>query len=403
MVLYPFFFALSRAFLKKSRPNPNFSDFFIFFPKKAKNPAPPIDESGDLWYNTGRKIGRRCGSTEPIQDADFRKEIKSSPRPCYLFFGEEDYLKARALELARSVICPDPSLAAFNDIRLDALDFTPQQLLDAITAMPMMAERKIITLTGLNFGTMKADDLAALCDAVSLLPDYDYNTLILSMDAAWQEPDRKKPPANIADLLDVAVPVRFARCTTAKLLTWIKKHFDAAGIPDVTPEFCAALAEYCGHDMFVLSGEIDKCAYYLLANHRAPDMEAVKIACTPANEYSAYAFTDAIMSGDRASALSVLADYKFRRVDPLMTLGNVISVICNMITVRYLSDGGLMGQSIAAATGLREFQVTMYQKSLRKISGERLKTALAACLAADASMKLSSGDYRALETLICSI
>ena len=28
-----------------------------------------------------------------LKEADFRKEIKSNPQKCYLFFGEEDYMK----------------------------------------------------------------------------------------------------------------------------------------------------------------------------------------------------------------------------------------------------------------------------------------------------------------------
>ena len=45
-----------------------------------------------------------------IKDADFRKELNNNPRPGYLFFGDEDYLKSFAIKLAREVICPDPTL-----------------------------------------------------------------------------------------------------------------------------------------------------------------------------------------------------------------------------------------------------------------------------------------------------
>ena len=97
-------------------------------------------------------------ATKPIfvlQEADFRRELKSTPRAGYLFFGDEDYLKAFAVRTAREVICPDPTFAAFNEMRLDALDFEPQKLMDALMPLPMMADKKLILLSGLNFNGMK--------------------------------------------------------------------------------------------------------------------------------------------------------------------------------------------------------------------------------------------------------
>ena len=54
-----------------------------------------------------------------INDSAFRKTIEKQPTGAYLFFGEEDYLKAHALKTARSTVCPEPSFAVFNDISID--------------------------------------------------------------------------------------------------------------------------------------------------------------------------------------------------------------------------------------------------------------------------------------------
>ena len=48
-----------------------------------------------------------------IKEADFRKELKENPRAGYLFFGDEDYLKAFAVQQARDLICPRPHLCVF--------------------------------------------------------------------------------------------------------------------------------------------------------------------------------------------------------------------------------------------------------------------------------------------------
>ena len=63
-----------------------------------------------------------------LKEADFRKALKSAPTGGYLFFGEEDYMKSAALRMARqSVTEADPAMAAFNDIRLDGMDFHPRR------------------------------------------------------------------------------------------------------------------------------------------------------------------------------------------------------------------------------------------------------------------------------------
>ena len=119
-----------------------------------------------------------------LKEADFRKALKTNPTGGYLFFGEEDYMKSAALRMARqSVTEADPAMAAFNDIRLDGLDFTPAALLDAMTVPPMGADRKVITVTGLNLSTLRAADMDKLCEALSEIPDYPYNLVIISAAA----------------------------------------------------------------------------------------------------------------------------------------------------------------------------------------------------------------------------
>ena len=345
-----------------------------------------------------------------IREADFRREIKSSPRAGYLFFGDEDYLKAFALRHAREVLCPDPTFALFNEMRLDAVDFTPDKLLDALMPLPMMAERKLVTLTGLNFNTMRPNELDALCDALEGLPSYDYNVLIVSVAADCLDAGilPKRPSSVYQRLAEHLTPVHFERCTTAKLCAWIGKHFAHNGV-EVSPALCAAMADYCGHSMFVLANEIDKLSYYVLSHGKTTASDAeMRLVCTSANEYDTFAFTNAIMDGQRELALSILADYRRRRVDPIIILSDVTRVICDMLAIRAMSADGTPNAEIASAMKMHEFKVGLYQKSLRTSSEQRLRRAMEACIAADTSLKLSQAGgvmqgYAPLERLICSL
>ena len=104
-----------------------------------------------------------------MTEADFRKQMKSGLSGGYLFFGDEDYLKQLDLDGARKAVAPDEVFAFFNDLRIDALDFTPSKLLDALMPMPMGADMKIVTVTGLSLDGMKPSEVEALCDEICIL------------------------------------------------------------------------------------------------------------------------------------------------------------------------------------------------------------------------------------------
>ena len=60
-----------------------------------------------------------------IKDEEYRKNIAKAPGRAFLFFGEEDYLKAAAVRETRAHLCPDPAMAFFNDVTIDFTDYTP--------------------------------------------------------------------------------------------------------------------------------------------------------------------------------------------------------------------------------------------------------------------------------------
>lgn len=340
-----------------------------------------------------------------IKEADFRRELKSSPRAGYLFFGEEDYLKSFAVRSAREVVCPDPTFAFFNEMRLDATDFEPQKLLDALMPMPMMADRKLVTLTGLNFTSMRQGELDDLCAALAAVDDYDYNLLIVVAAADCLDPGYlpKRPSATLSKLSEHLTPVQFDRSTPAKLAAWVGRHFAHNGVT-ASPTLCASMVDYCGRNMFSLSGEVDKLSFYTLSKGEAEATdEDMRLVCVPATEYDAFAFANALMEGRREAALAILADYKFRRVDPIIILSDVIRVFCDMEAVYSLFKGGLPAPEIASQTKIHEFRVGLYLKSLDRTPDGRLRRAIDACVAADASLKLSPQGYTAIERLICSV
>ncbi len=338
-----------------------------------------------------------------IKEADFRKQIKSAPASGYLFFGEEDYMKKHALDTAIAAISPEPSLAFFNEIHFDSFSYSPEALIDALMAAPMMADRKIVVLSGLEFTSMKAHELDALLRALAYLDEYDYNTLIINTSADRFDAGLlpKRPSAALQKLSEHLVPVNFEKNSPARLNSWIAKHLEHNGVA-ASPDVCAFITERCGRDMFALANETDKLSFYVLSKGRNTlTREDVICVATPVEEYDAFAFTNAISARRRDEALEILYDMKRRRIEPIYICGEITRTVSDMLVVSVLRAEGLTQREISENTGIHEYRVGVIMRTLPDES--MCKRMLERCHEADLSVKSYGDGYAVLERLICTI
>ncbi|MBR2907593.1 MAG: DNA polymerase III subunit delta [Clostridia bacterium] len=341
-----------------------------------------------------------------ITEADFRRQLKNGLSGGYLFFGDEDYLKQLDLDAARKTVAPDEAFAFFNDLRLDALDFSPSKLLDALMPLPMGAEQKIVTLTGLAVDAMRPSELDALCDALAAINEYDYNVVILSVPSGLLNPGilPKRPSAALTKLSQHLTPVHFERSTPSRLASWCGKHFEHNKV-SASPEVCRLVVELCGSDMFVLSGEIDKISYYVLADGKtAVTEDDVRYVAISSTEHDAFAFANALMEGRNTDALTILADMKRRRIEPIVALSEITRVFCDLYTVFTWTEGGVSIYDVQKRLKFHEYKARLYQKSAVQSGARRLLHALSLTTEADILLKQSPSDgYAAIERVICAL
>ncbi len=339
-----------------------------------------------------------------IKEADFRAQIKSSPAKGYLFFGEEDYMKKFALDTAIAAICPDPTFAFFNEIRLDSFSYSPEALLDALMPAPMMADRKIVILSGIDFTAMKATELDSLCKTLESLDEYDYNTLIINTSADRFDEGMlpKRPSSALSRLSEYLCPVQFEKNSPSRLAAWVAKHFQHNGV-NAPGDVCSFIIERCGRDMFNLANETDKLSFFVLSQGRGEvTQKDVLNVAIPVGEHDAFAFTNAIGARRRDEALEILRDMKGRRQEPILIIGEISKTVCDMLSVAILRSDGLTQREIAAATGLHEYKAGVI---LRTLPDEGMcRRMLERCRAADLEIKSFSSDgYAVIEKLICTI
>ena len=337
-----------------------------------------------------------------INEAGFRKEIKTDPALAYLLYGEEDYLKAFAVKTAEDILCPDEVFRVFNCIRFDAFTYSPQALADALQSVPMGAEKKLIVISGLDVKGMKKGEIEELCSLIDGAERYPYNVILLHLAAGsideGYSPDRPSPA--LAALAQVFKPVLFERSSPQKLAAWAKKHFEHEGVT-VSDALCAKVVEYCGKDMFVLANEIEKICYYVLAKGRSEvTLEDISTAAIANVEFDAFALSNAILASDKKKAFNILKKMRSDRIEPLNILGEVSRIFCDMYLVFSLSETGKSNAEIAAIIGLHPYAVGLYRRGTESYSKGRLKSILDSCADADRTLKSSPTGYAEIEKLI---
>ena len=340
-----------------------------------------------------------------IKEDGFRKLIKSGLSGGYLFFGDEDYLKSFSLRSAREAICADEGFAVFNDITIDPLDYSAPALLDALMPLPMMSEKKIVTINGLHVSTLKPSEIDDLCDVLEALPEYDYNVLIICVPAGGIDEGNlpKSPSATLQKLAAHLTPVRFEAVTPARLVSWLGKHFAHNGAA-ATPQVCSFMINYCGSSMFTLAAECDKLSYYALSHNRTTVTEEdVRTVCSADLSADSFALANSILDGRGDKALDVLAVMKFRRIDPIVVLSEVSKAVCDMISIRSLMDSGRSSSEIATTLKMNEYKVKIYMSAVASQPMKKLRRTLELCTEADISLKLSPQGYMAIERLVCSL
>ena len=342
---------------------------------------------------------------EIIKDEAFRKLLKKGVSGAFVFFGDEDYMKSHTVSAVRDSVCPDPSFALFNEIKIDVIDYSANALLDALMPLPMMGEKKLIVVNGLNIDGMRSKEIDELCDVLSAIEEYDYNVVVISVPAGQLDigQNPKKLSATAKKLCECATLVSFDPIMGAKLVTWVGKHFSAHGV-SATPEVCAFLIEYSGRSMYTLSNETEKLSFYALSHGRdtvtKEDILAVSVAELSVD---AFALANAVLDGRNEYAMTALEVMRFRRVDPLILSGEISRTVCDLILIKALLEEGMSPMEIASTLKMNEFRVKIYAQSAAGKSMKRLRAAVKLCAETDAAMKLSQQGYLALERLICGL
>ena len=324
----------------------------------------------------------------------------------YLFYGGEDYLKYQYSKLVQKNVL-DGMFDEFNHIVIYAEDFSPATLSNAIFTLPMMSDKKLVEVRGVDFKAMKKDEISALEEVLATLGENSHTVLLIRADNDCFDPGKNaKSPSEMLKMMSKYVkPVGFEFPTAARLRDWIVRSF-GQGKVSFDPALCEYLVSMCGHDMWTLSKEIDKlCSYAAQNGLEKIEAKDIDYICCKTIEFDDYQLTNALLDRNKALVFETLRRQRSAHEPPQAILGSVIRLYSDMLLVYRLYASGMNKGQISQALGMHEFKVGKYISSMAGTSEKKLCRAVELCKEADVKSKSSSNVtlYIAVERLLCAL
>ncbi len=233
--------------------------------------------------------------------------------PVYLFFGEEDRLKAEATDaLIRHAVVPD--FADFDLETLEAGSVTADAMLAAVSQFPFGSERRVVVVKGMEQWRDRGRQAEAerLAEGVARLGD---GACLILIAAAEDEEAKRKTGVTVK--LDNAVKkfgavVTFRALKGEDLTAWVAARVKREG-KRIAPDAVTQLLETVGGEMLPLEQELQKLVCYV-GDREQITARDVGIVVASSPEDVMFATIDAIARGQTDKALTLLGE--LHRYDP---------------------------------------------------------------------------------------
>ncbi len=338
--------------------------------------------------------------------AELKNAIKSADfNRCFVFCGEEEYLKRFYTKELRGAILTDEAFASFNHFVFEGEKIDFSKLYDAIASPPMMTEYKLVEWHSANFDAIKEADLEKLCEFCRAVKDYPYSSVLFFVNVEHFTVGNlpKKPSKLYTTLSECSDVIVFGRSTDAQLMGWIQRHIQHEGL-NSDQNACRALLFQCGRDMDVLSSEIDKvCAYAKANGIDTVDEKMIMQVCSFVLECDAFGLENALLSRNRAQAFDNLLDLKRKKTEPTIVLGAVFKLYTEILTVASLMEDGMSQKDIAQKLRKHEYIIGLRMKYVRDTSLSAIEAIVEECRRIDISAKTSmTNAYTAIERFIAA-
>lgn len=326
-----------------------------------------------------------------INEDTFKNQLKAGKlAPVYIIFGDDGYLKKMYVDKISKMTADKDDI--FNYSKFGS-DCDLQEVYDALSQLPVLADKKCIILCDYDFEHCSKNDFDKLC----LLAKDGNDTAVLiiwfdSIEVDAKKSSKFKKLASAAEKCGGAAVLLNHRRTPelVKMLT------DGALKRGCKMEPAAAryLVETAGEDINTLVNELDKLCFFLPSG--CITKQGVDYVCVKTPEASVYNLSKQILAKNAEMALKTLDELFFMRLEPMMILYTVSSVYVDMYRLFVCRKSGKNIKDAAEIFGYkgREFVLERAARDLSGFDFNRLALSFDALIDADRRLKSFGADER---------
>ena len=272
--------------------------------------------------------------------APLRRDLKAGRlSPCYLFYGEEDYLKRHCIEQVREAL-----ERAYGPTALTVLDeehFTLDRFADSTENLSFGTAAQLLLLREVEPLALPGEDREALLAMLADLPEGV--VVIFSFDERYLDgtPDqRRRRSQYIKDLAAHMRVVEVPLQSGDALRDWMERRLGARGL-SLAGDAAALLLAQCDNRMTVLATELDKLAALCESyGERVVTRRMVEDVALPGSRADIYDIVGCMTAQDYNGALRRLDRCRKNRESPVAVTAALGGAFCELLFVKVAYDRG---------------------------------------------------------------
>ena len=336
-----------------------------------------------------------------ISETELKAQIKSGKmNSCYLFYGDESYLKQFYVNRICSSFVPAES-ETFSLRKYEGKDDSFEDVFEGANSISFMSDQTVVIAHDFPLDAPKAEDKETIETFLDNQPDTSIT--IFWMDAI--DMFEKKSGNWAMDIFaKKATAVNFKKASLEELKKILSAYAGKQGciMQERTAQY---LIENAGDDLNTLFNEVNKAANYVGEGKEITkaDIDSVVVKSLEANVFH---LSNHILRKNPTAALELLHTLLMQKAEPVEILAVLIMHFSDIYRAKVAVDAGKKAEYLGDTFGYGKnpFRLTNGGKSGAKMTMGQLRECLDKLNEADKALKNSSQDGTlVLEKLIVSL
>ncbi|HAC62067.1 MAG TPA: DNA polymerase III subunit delta [Cyanothece sp. UBA12306] len=320
--------------------------------------------------------------------------------PIYLFWGEDDFAIAQAVQKQRDTIV-DSNWIQFNYDKIpgDQPDAIVEALNQAMTPVFGMGGRLVWVVESTICQQCSQENLSQLQRILPGIPDNSHLLLTSS-----KKPDRRLKSTKLLEKhgkVQEFSPI--SPWKTDELINHVQRIAGEVGVK-LTPDATELMAESVGNNTRQLWNELEKLRLYNINQNTALDVDIIGNLVN-ANNQNSLQLTQAIRQGNSERALQLITDLINRNEPALKIVATLVGQFRTWTIIKLkIESGEKNDQEIAKAADIANpKRLYFLRKELQSFSGQQLLAALPILLELEFNLKRGSNSLATLQSKIIEL